>query len=380
MAISSKSGLPARKIEEAFAAARSLPDNKSEAMLALLSRMDSGFWQKLRKIQIVTLFPGLRGTCLSYRDISKVMDVSKGLVSRIKRYYEEHPEKVFRDPGRPSLIGDVFGQIKNFIQTEIDEERSVTISILLAYLSDVLGVYVSRKNLREFMRNHGYSYVSAVPTEEARVNVDRQKLNRFYTTRLPAALEGVHPSLVFNMDEMGAERYADRKRVKVFMPERLNRGSGMEVGVPRTTHRCTLIGCIALDGSRLRPAVITRNLTVSSLVFESGYSLENFTLYSTKSSFINSDVFERWLVDIFIPYVEEKRESLRKQLGDFDDRAVLILDGCSSHKNEAHKRLLAEKTSRCCFWYHIPHTSRSPSTWAFLDKSRMPSETRRPTS
>ena len=107
-----KEWLASKKIEEAFAAARGLPDNKSEAMLALLSRMDSGFWQKLRKIQIATLFPGLRGTCLSYKDISKVMDVSKGLVSRIKRYFEEHPEKVFRDPGRPSLIGDVFDQIK----------------------------------------------------------------------------------------------------------------------------------------------------------------------------------------------------------------------------------------------------------------------------
>ena len=116
---------------------------------------------------------------MTYKDISKVMDVSKWLVSRIKRYYEERPEKVFRDPGRPSIVGDVFGQIKTFIQTEIDEERSVTISILLAYLSDVLRVYVSRKNLREFMRNHGYPYVSAVPTEEARVNVDRENSSDF---------------------------------------------------------------------------------------------------------------------------------------------------------------------------------------------------------
>ena len=119
MAISSKGGLPARKMEEALAAARSLPDNKRDAMLALLNRMDGAFWQKLRKIQFVTLSPGLRSMCLSYKDISKVMDVSKGLVSRIKRYYEEHPEKVFRDPGRPSIVGDVFGQIKTLIQTQL---------------------------------------------------------------------------------------------------------------------------------------------------------------------------------------------------------------------------------------------------------------------
>ena len=65
MAISSKGSLPAITMEDAFAAARSLPDNKRDAMLALLNRMDGAFWQKLRKIQIVTLFPGLRGTCLS---------------------------------------------------------------------------------------------------------------------------------------------------------------------------------------------------------------------------------------------------------------------------------------------------------------------------
>ena len=359
MAISSKDGLPARKMDEALAAARSLPDNKREAMLAILNQMDEAFWSKKRKLQVVTLFPSMTGTCLTYKDIRKVMDVSKGLVSRIKRYYEEHPEKVFRDPGRPSLVGDVFGQIKNFIQTEIDEERAVTISILLAYLSDVLHVYVSRKNLREFMRNHGYPYVSAVPTEDARVNVDREKLTSFYTRKLPAALEGVHPALVFNMDEMGAERYADRKRVKVFVPQRLNRWNGMEVGVPRTMHRCTLVVCIGLDGSRLRPAVITKSLTLSSLVFESGYSLENFTVYSTKTSFINGEVFERWLVEIFIPYVEEKRETLRRQLGPFDDRAVLILDGCASHKNEACMRLLAEKTSPLYFGpaFITPHAA-----------------------
>ena len=43
MAISSKDGLPARKMEEALAAARSLPDNKRDAMLAILNQMDEVF-------------------------------------------------------------------------------------------------------------------------------------------------------------------------------------------------------------------------------------------------------------------------------------------------------------------------------------------------
>ena len=56
--------------------------------------------------------------------------------------------------------------------------------------------------------------------------------------------------------------------------------------------------------------------------------------------------FGDWLQDVFIPYVEEKREALRQLLGPFDERAVLVLDGCSSHKMDEHRRLLEGKTSR----------------------------------
>ena len=136
--------------------------------------------------------------------------------------------------------------------------------VLLEYLADQHNVFVERKILLQFMRNQGFAYVSALPTEEARLEVDRDALKTLYTTTLPAAIEGVHPSLVFNMDEMGAERYADRKRVNVFLPNRMEHRGGMEVGIPRTTHRCTLVACIALDGSRVKPAVITKNKTLNS--------------------------------------------------------------------------------------------------------------------
>ena len=61
------------------------------------------------------------------------------------------------------------------------------------------------------------------------MDVDRAALRTLYTTTLPAAIEGVHPALVFNMDEMGAERYADKKRVNVFVPSRMEHRDGMEV-------------------------------------------------------------------------------------------------------------------------------------------------------
>ena len=49
--------------------------------------------------------------------------------------------------------------------------------------------------------------------------------------------------------------------------------------------------CIVLDGSRLTPAVVIKNVTVNSLLFENGYSPENVTIYTTANSFVTGDVF-----------------------------------------------------------------------------------------
>ena len=65
--------------------------------------------------------------------------------------------------------------------------------------------------------------------------------------------------------------------------------------------------------------------------------------------------FCKWPCDVFIPYVDAKREALRRRLGPFDDRAVLILDGCSSHKKEEHRLLLESKNITMMFL--VPHSS-----------------------
>ena len=197
--------------------------------------------------------------------------------------------------------------------------------------------------------------MSGVPTGSTRVEVKVEDLLTFYNVTLPNAIEGINPALVFNMDEMGAERYADAKHVHVFVPGDFEYIEGMPIGVPRSSRRVTLMVCIVLDGSRLTPAVVIKNVTVNSLIFENGYSPENLTIYTTANSFVTGEVFGRWLRDVFIPNVEAKREALRQRLGTFDERAVLILDGCSSHKKEEHRLLLESKNITMMFL--VPHSS-----------------------
>ena len=348
--------LPPREVGDCYCAAYQLPEPNQTRVISLIDAVENeAFWNLPRKLQVHALLEHRKAFQVSQKDIAVVMGVSPSTVSKYKWDFIQHPDVPFPLPGRPSKIGKVFPQVEAFIHSQWAKGRTRPLGILLEFLADKLNVFVTRKALWQYMVNHGYPYVCGIPTDSLRVMVDRGELWRFYTSSLPAALQGVHPELVFNMDEMGAERYADAKHVHVFVPGDVEHGEGMPIGVPRSSRRVTLIVCIILDGSRLTPAVVIKNVTANSLIFENGYSPENLTLDTTKNSFVTGDVFGDWLKDIFIPYVEEKREHLRRLLGPFDQRAVLILDGCSSHKKEEHRCLLESKNITMVFL--VPHSS-----------------------
>ena len=230
-------------------------------------------------------------------------------------------------------------------------------NVVMAFLADHLtGSEVTTKNVSAYLQRHGYAYMLTMPTDATRVDVKRNDIVVFYTRTLPEALNGVHSSLVFNMDEMGAEMFADRKRIFVFVPvENLTDGQ-LAVGVPRSTRRCTLVACICLDGSRLRHTVITKTMTISSAVFaEGGLTSERVKFAHTENSFINNDVFGEWLCDVFLPEVMRKRAWLREKYGTFNERAVLILDGLKCHTMEPFVELL--RRHNVTMVVLVPHSS-----------------------
>ena len=155
---------------------------------------------------------------------------------------------------------------------------------------------------------------------------------------------------------MGAEKFADRKQVQVFIPnDAVPEDGSVAIGIERSGRRCTLIACIALDGTRLEPAIVTKYKTVNSQLFENGLTPENITAYWTPNSFINGDVFEEWLTDVFLPHVELTRTRLRERLGQFNEKAVLVMDGCRCHTQERHLQLLEEHDVDVRLL--VPHTS-----------------------
>ena len=76
------------------------------------------------------LLTNMEGLKVTQTSIAQVMDVANGLVTRVKRHLEDHPDEVFKMRGRPSKITAVFDKVVKFIDEELKEGRSVTLGVL----------------------------------------------------------------------------------------------------------------------------------------------------------------------------------------------------------------------------------------------------------
>ena len=93
--------------------------------------------------------------------------------------------------------------MKNFIKAETRAWRAVTMSVLMAFVTDLIPTPVTRHALWKYMSRHKYAYVSVMPSDASRLTVTPNDMTAFYTRTLPEAINGAHPSLVFNIDNMG---------------------------------------------------------------------------------------------------------------------------------------------------------------------------------
>ena len=202
------------------------------------------FWEKPRFVQVLRLLGVKDVHDITQKEIAFVLAVSNALVTRLKQYFELFPDEVCPPTGRPSELRVIFPELKAFIEAETREHRSVTKSVLMAYATDIMLTPLSVQTLAKYMERHHFAYASAVPTDKERVSVDGEKIAAFYIHDLPEAINGAHSSLVFNADEMGAEMFADRKRIFVYVPvNKVPKKGPLYVSVSRSTRRCTLLAC-----------------------------------------------------------------------------------------------------------------------------------------
>ena len=205
------------------------------------------------------------------KDIAVVLGVSESLVSNCCKHHRHNPTEEPQRSGPPSELSDVYEEIKNFINAKNNSNQPVTMAVLMEFVNDELRIPVSTNTLRMHIQRKDFVYANAIPRDAAREGIKRRDVEAFYNG-LTTQLEGVHPGLIFNMDEMGVEMFADRKEIKVFMrPEAVPADGPVHVGVPRTRRRCTLVACISPDGTTMIPTIISKTKTVNSRLYDRGF-------------------------------------------------------------------------------------------------------------
>jgi hypothetical protein len=229
--------------------------------------------------------------------------------------------------GRPGLLNDEeIEMIVNWVNSRDVRAGYLTPLDILQKLADEARKFLEHDALTQILRRDGrIRLVEAKPMEEDRMNVTDDQIMS-YLDELRTTIDGTRAHFLFNMDEVGHQDWADRGEYHCYVAEHVH-DEFVYVPVPRTGKRITVIACVAADGSYLRPSVIISRKTFEDEIVEYGLTPEKVEIYDQPKGFIDTDIFEDWIKDTFVPEVERRRTALN-----CNDVAYLILDNCSSHK------------------------------------------------
>jgi hypothetical protein len=100
-------------------------------------------------------------------------------------------------------------------------------------------------------------------------------------------------SFVFNVDESGCCEYADRREVRVLVPDDYE-GDSIPVPVDRHSNRSTLVACITADGFRFKPFAIIDRVNAEKELLMFGYHARNCALNFQENAYMNTPSPEKY--------------------------------------------------------------------------------------
>jgi hypothetical protein len=177
-----------------------------------------------------------------------------------------------------------------------------------------------------------------IPIETGRLGVTQEQIIEFFREAIET-IEGVPAHFVFNMDEMGHQDWADWKKQICIVPSS-HPDDHVNMPVPRSGKRITLLACLGADGSFLRPGIIIPRKTVDEHVLLSGLSPEKLAVRFQPKGFVDTEIFDDWLSDVLVQELFRRRE-LYHYDGRIRARSLWCVanqpDGGGKYPNQAHR-------------------------------------------
>jgi hypothetical protein len=159
--------------------------------------------------------------------------------------------------------------------------------------------------------------------------------------------------LVFNLDEIGVSEWEDRNDKKVIIPRVLS-GQMIYHRASRNLKLISAITCMSAAGESPTPYIVTSQDSESlrRKLMIRGVRLDvDLALRRQSKSYVNAFLFLEYVNKIFIPYLNELRES--EQMNACE--AVLLMDNCSPHVSDNVIAVLTNARVRVITF--APHTT-----------------------
>ena len=275
------------------------------------------------------------------------------VLSRAKDGVAERPR------GRPSLLTEQNeADLTRWVKERTEQMDWITFRDFKRYVINLLdeqGVtdYPSTQYYRDLVtRLDGgrYRRVSASPLEEERFNLSREDIELHFTRLHNLQLESFAPDLIINIDEtgFGASQSHRMKSMQVIVDSTQTVRPCVRMEASRIY--VTAIAAITAGGSALPPGLIVRRSTVTE-DFETIPLGSDLKVYSTERAFVTRNVFENYVRDVVLNYVQSWRENHKMP----DAKALIIVDGHSAHFSPMLKAFCA--LNNCGIFCMPPHSS-----------------------
>ena len=262
----------------------------------------------------------------SFRSIGALFGVSKGAISS---YFQRMKRKKL-SIGRPRALNmEHFAEITEKVDNGFRENHPLDIEMIVDILFNRYTISVKYNTLYKLIKNcDSLKLLKAPIMESDRADVPLEAIEKHYSV-LNTAFINMHvpPCFVFNVDESGFIEYVDSKSHLIVLPKEAP--NDYVLGIDRSYRRSTLVGCISLDGTSLKPLIVVPNKRVEKKLLMMGYGSATVNLFYQENGFINSQIFAYWAEHILAPEIQRRR-SITGYRGD----AILLLDGCSSHVSD----------------------------------------------
>lgn len=239
-----------------------------------------------------------------YQAIADLFGICKGTAyNTIKRM--EYQKKEVGHP--PIFTQDELVFLANKIEFEWNNNNPFSLSFLASWVYKTFHKIISNNTLAHTIkRNKLGKSILAYPTEFKRINVPLEVIEQHFQRVQEIFKAGMPPAFVLNVDECGFQPWQDKRAEKVIVPCNVDCTS-TNIGIDRAGRRSTLVGCVAADGSILKPFLIITRKTIEKALHEVGYTENVVEIVYQKSGFITAQIFDYWAERIFFPEIDSRR-------------------------------------------------------------------------